>query len=93
MGRIVKFAAVAAVLSVLPFVPWTIRNYRTFGVFQPLAPRTATDPGELTTPGFERWARTVCADFTCTWEIYWNADSNEINIQNLPARAFDSPTQ
>ncbi len=92
-SRMVKFAVAAGVLSVLPFVPWTIRNYRTFGVFQPLAPRTATDPGELTNPGFERWAKTVCADLTCTWEIYWNADSDEINIQNLPSRAFDSPAQ
>ena len=28
------------------FVPWTIRNWHTFHVFQPLAPRYATDPGE-----------------------------------------------
>src|SRR5579862_4914905 len=45
--RVIPYAAVAALLSVLPFVPWTIRNWRTFGVFQPLAPRYATDLGEF----------------------------------------------
>src|SRR5271156_5458882 len=37
--RVMQYAAVAAVLSLLPFVPWTIRNWHTFHVFQPLAPR------------------------------------------------------
>ncbi|MFZ0664012.1 MAG: glycosyltransferase family 39 protein [Acidobacteriaceae bacterium] len=92
-ARMMKFAAVAGLLSILPFIPWTIRNYRTFHVFEPLAPRTATDPGEPTNPGFERWTRSVCADFTCTWEVYWNVDSDQIDIHTLPSRAFDSPAQ
>lgn len=92
-ARMMKFALAAALLSILPFIPWTIRNLRTFHVFQPLAPRTATDPGEFTAPGFERWTKTVCADFTCTWEVYWNANSGEIQIDDLPSRAFDSPAQ
>lgn len=92
-SRMVKFAVAAGALSILPFVPWTIRNYRTFHVVQPLAPRTATDPGELTNPGFDEWTKTVCADFTCTWEVYWNLDSDEIDITKLPSRAFDLPAQ
>lgn len=92
-ARVMKFALVAAVLSILPFIPWTIRNWRTFHVFQPLAPRTATDPGEARNPGFDRWAKTVCVDLACTWEIYWNANSDVIDIHNLPSRAFDSPAQ
>lgn len=91
--RMTKFALAAALLSILPFIPWTIRNWRTFHVFQPLAPRSATDPTEAANPGFDRWAKTVCVDLTCTWEIYWNANSDEINIDNLPTRAFDSPAQ
>jgi len=88
-----RMAVVCGVLSVLPFVPWTIRNWRTFHVFQPLAPRYAMDPGEDTDPGFNRWTKTVCADLTCTWEIYWNANSDPIPFDHLPSRAFDSPAQ
>ena len=91
--RVVPYAAAAALISVLPFVPWTIRNWQTFHVLQPLAPRYATDPGEPTNPGFNRWTKTVCVDLACTWEIYWNLDSDVIDITKLPARAFDSPQQ
>lgn len=92
-ARMMKFAAVAGLISILPFIPWTIRNYRTFHLFQPLAPYTATDPGEPTNPGFERWTKTVCADFACTSDVYWNLNSDQIDISSLPTRAFDSPAQ
>jgi 4-amino-4-deoxy-L-arabinose transferase-like glycosyltransferase len=88
-----RMAVVCGVLSVLPFVPWAIRNWNTFHVIQPLAPRYATDPGEDTNPGFNRWTKTVCADLTCTWEIYWNANSDELPFASLPPRAFDSAEQ
>lgn len=93
MARMMRFAVVAGLLSILPFIPWTMRNWRTFHVFQPLAPRSATDPGQFANPGFNRWTRTFCVDFTCTWEVYWNAGSDEIHIQDLPTRAFDSAAQ
>jgi hypothetical protein len=92
-ARMVKFALLAGLLSVLPFMPWTVRNWRTFHVIEPLAPRYATDPGEDTLPGFNRWTKTVCVDLACTWEVYWNANSDPIKLDALPARAFDSPAQ
>lgn len=92
-GRMVRWAMVCGALSVLPFIPWTIRNWRTFHVFEPLAPRYAVDPGESTDPGFNRWTKTVCVDFTCTWDVYWNANSDPIQISDLPSRAFDSRAQ
>jgi 4-amino-4-deoxy-L-arabinose transferase-like glycosyltransferase len=88
-----RMALVCAVLAVLPFVPWAMRNWNTFHIFQPLAPRYATDPGEPTNPGFNRWTKTVCADLTCTWEIYWNANSDPLPFASLPSRAFDSQLQ
>jgi 4-amino-4-deoxy-L-arabinose transferase-like glycosyltransferase len=85
---------VAVVLCVgLPLVPWTLRNWRTFHVVQPLAPRSATDPGELVPRGFNRWYRTWGIDFATTEEVYWNYDSDEIDVANLPTRAFDSQSQ
>ncbi len=88
-----RWAILCALIAILPFIPWTLRNHRTFHVFQPLAPRYAVDPGESTNPGFNRWTKTVCVDFACTWDVYWNADNDLIHIEDLPSRAFDSPRQ
>ncbi len=88
-----RLAVVAALLSLLPFVAWTIRNQRTFQVFQPLAPRYANDPGEFAAPGFVQWIRSFVADFTSTSEIYWNGNSDRIDPALLPTRAFDSGEQ
>ncbi len=93
IARMMRFAVAAGLLSVLPFIPWTVRNWSTFHVFQPLAPRSAMDPGQFTNPGFDRWSRTICADFACTWDIYWNGGNDQIDLDNLPSRAFDSHRQ
>jgi 4-amino-4-deoxy-L-arabinose transferase-like glycosyltransferase len=91
--RALKLAIAAGLLSILPFLPWTIRNWRTFHVFQPLAPRYAMDPGDFTYPGFNRWVKTWCIDLVSTSEVYWNGNSDKIDIKNLPPRAFDSSEQ
>jgi len=85
--------AVTALCVVLPLAPWTVRNWRTFHVLQPLAPRYATDPGEFVSLGFQRWYRTWAVDFASTEEVYWNYDSAPIFIGDLPPRAFDSDEQ
>jgi 4-amino-4-deoxy-L-arabinose transferase-like glycosyltransferase len=84
---------VAAICVVLPLAPWALRNWRTFHVIQPLAPRFATDPGETVPFGFQRWYRTWAIDYASTEEVYWNYDSAMIDIANLPNRAFDSDDQ
>ena len=46
----------SSMLTLLPLVPWTaLRNWRVFHVFQPLAPRSATDPGESHQLRLQRW--------------------------------------
>jgi hypothetical protein len=84
---------VAAVCVVLPLVPWAARNERVFHVFQPLAPRYANDPNELPPLGFQRWYRTWAIEFTSTENVYWNYDGADINIADLPDRAFDSQAE
>ncbi len=88
-----RLALAASALSMIPFVAWTARNLHTMHVFEPLAPRYATDPGEFTAPGFQRWIKTWIVDFTSTYEVYWNVDSGPLDIGVLPSRAFDSPAQ
>jgi hypothetical protein len=80
-------------LALAPFALWTWRNWRVFHVIQPLAPRYATDPGENTWPGWQRWVKTWCLDFVSTYEVYWNLSGGPLDVSRLPSRAFDSPAQ
>jgi len=77
----------------LPLVPWTCRNWRTFHEIQPLAPRYATDPGELVGYGFNRWYRTWAMEYKSTEDIYWNLNDETMDINTIPTRAFDSDAQ
>jgi hypothetical protein len=88
-----RSALVCGVLAVLPFFAWTARNWSTFHVVEPLAPRYATDPGEDPHIGWQHWVKTWCLDFTCTYEVYWNVPGSVVDMAALPERAFDSPEQ
>jgi hypothetical protein len=90
VGRMV---AVCLLLAVLPFAAWTWRNWSTFRVIEPLAPRYATDPGESTQAGWVSWVKTWCLDFVSTYEVYWNVPGDTLYVAKLPARAFDSEEQ
>ncbi len=89
---VLQFAA-CALLVMLPFVPWTMRNYCTFGVVEPLAPRLANDPGEVPPRAFQHWFRTWAVDFSSTQDAYWNYPDQPVLLSDLPDRAFDSPEQ
>jgi len=91
--KVARMAAVCMLLAVLPFGIWTARNWRVFHVFQPLAPRYATDPGEPENRGWQRWVKSWCLDFVSTYDIYWNVPDGPFDLSKLPARAFDSPAQ
>ena len=92
-SQLARMAVTCLLAALAPFAIWTIRNWKTFHVVQPLAPRYATDPGEDTWPGWQRWMKTWCLDFVSTYNIYWNVPGAQFDIHNLPSRAFDSPQQ
>jgi len=85
-----RAALLCALLAALPFLPWTIRNYRVFHVFQPLAPRFANDPGESILSGYVRWTKTWLVEYVSSADVYWKGDDEPIDIHLLPSRAFDS---
>jgi hypothetical protein len=86
-------AVLASVIVVMPLVLWAGRNWRDFHVIQPLAPRYANDPGESVLYGFQRWYRTWAIDFKATVDVYWSYDGSTLQMQDLPARAFDTAAQ
>ncbi len=48
--RLIRMAAVCVLVVLTPFAIWTARNWKTFHVFQPLAPRLAIEPDESSEP-------------------------------------------
>jgi hypothetical protein len=89
LARSMQIALLCGLVAVMPFAAWTFRNWHTFHVLQPLAPRSATDPGEAKAIGFQRWTKTWMADFASTYEIYWNVPGDDIDVHSLPARALE----
>ncbi len=91
--KLLRMAAVCILLAMIPFAAWTARNWRVFHVVQPLAPRYANDPGQTVYPGWQRWVRTWCLDFTCTYDVYWPVPGSPLDLTKLPNWAFDTPEQ
>ncbi|HEX6466153.1 MAG TPA: glycosyltransferase family 39 protein [Terriglobales bacterium] len=91
--RLIAGAMLLAAVSLAPLVPWTLRNWRVFHVFQPLAPRYANTPDEFVPMGFNRWIKTWCVEFASTNDVYWKVPGEEVNFEDIPARAFDDLQQ
>jgi hypothetical protein len=84
---------VVSAVALAPLLPWTVRNWRTFHVFQPLVPRYATAPGQYVPLGYERWVKTWMADYISVVDIYWVEGDQPLSVEALPSRAFDTPEE
>ncbi|HKD81333.1 MAG TPA: glycosyltransferase family 39 protein [Candidatus Angelobacter sp.] len=82
--------ALVAVASLTPLVPWTVRNWRVFHQWQPLASRYANDPGEFVPRGFNHWIKTWLVDFVSVDEVYWKVSGEPLDLNSIPQRAFDN---
>lgn len=74
----------------LVLVPWTIRNYRVFHLFQPLAPAHAEMPGEFVPRGYLKWVRTWIEDQRDIGPALWSLDEQTIKLSDFPEQAFAS---
>lgn len=90
-------ALVISILALAPLAPWAIRNWHTFHVFQPLAPRYANAPGEYVPMGFNRWIKTWLVEYVSVEDVFWNVSTetpgDTVHIESLPERAFDTPQE
>ena len=91
--RIITAGVLLAVVSLAPLVPWTLRNWREFHVFEPLAPRYANSFSEFVPAGFNRWIKTWLVDYVSVDDIYWHMPGDPLDLSKLPPRAFDSAEQ
>lgn len=74
-------------------VPWTIRNYRVFHLFQPLSPAHGEMPGEFVPRGYLLWLRTWLDDERYIAPVLWSLDTKQLKVSDFPDRAFDSPEE
>jgi 4-amino-4-deoxy-L-arabinose transferase-like glycosyltransferase len=93
LGHFIVASFLLLVFAAAPLVPWTVRNWRDFHKFQPLAPRYANEANEFVPLGFNRWCRTWVADYVSVEEVYWQVPDLAIDPEQLPSRTFDSPQQ
>ncbi len=70
--------------------PWTIRNARVFGVFQPVAPPYANMPNEFAPFGYIAWLRTWVDDERYVSPVEDGLGLYPILIERMPDQAFDS---
>jgi 4-amino-4-deoxy-L-arabinose transferase-like glycosyltransferase len=90
---VIKAGLIVALVALAPLIPWTLRNLRTFHEFQPLTPLYANQKDEFVPKGFNLWVKTWMADYASVEEIYWAVPGSPMDVDNLPARAFDSGDQ
>jgi len=77
-------------ICAIPLVPWTVRNAITLHEFQPLAPKYSNLPGELIPYGFMSWEKTWLYRFRDVYLSSWKLDDEAIQVDDLPAYAFDT---
>jgi 4-amino-4-deoxy-L-arabinose transferase-like glycosyltransferase len=91
--RVLRAGILMAVGLVIPLVPWAARNWRTLHEVQFLAPRYSELPGECTPLGFNAWTNTWLWRFRDVYLTQWKLDVEEISMDDIPASAFDSPSE
>ncbi len=89
-ARASYFGAVFSLAFCLVLVPWTVRNYRVFHLFQPLAPAHAEMPGEFVPRGYLAWLRTWIDDSRHIGPVLWALETSPIKLTDVPDSAFDS---
>jgi 4-amino-4-deoxy-L-arabinose transferase-like glycosyltransferase len=95
--RVFVAGLIVTVIALAPLVPWSLRNWREFHVFQPLAPRYANAPDEYVPVGFNRWIKTWLVEYVSVEDVFWNISTetpgDTVDVTLLPQRAFDSPDE
>jgi hypothetical protein len=77
----------------IPLVPWAVRNAVTLHELQILAPKNSNLPGELVPYGFMSWEKTWLYRFRDVYLVPWKLNDEAIRVEDMPARAFDTPEE
>ena len=91
--KAILLAAAMAGAFLLPLLPWAARNAISLHKLQFLAPRYATFPGEYPPVGFYAWTGTWLERYRDVYFTIWVIGEDRVDIDSLPATAFDSPEE
>jgi hypothetical protein len=89
-ARLARAGVLMGVGLLLPLLPWAARNWTTLHELQFLASRYAELPEEFTPLGFNAWTRTWLWRYGDVYLTLWKLDDEEISVDQIRARAFDS---
>jgi len=90
LTRALVSGAILSIGFMIALGPWTIRNWRMFHVFQPIAPAQANMPDEFVPRGYILWLKTWVDDVKYTETLEWGIDERPFHIDDVPNYAFDS---
>ncbi len=85
-----KLVALSAIGCALPLAPWAVRNAVTLHEVQFLAPKNLNMSGEFVPRGFMAWEKTWLFRMKDCFLVPWKLDGEVINLEDIPARAFDT---
>jgi hypothetical protein len=88
--RWLRIVVLSGITCVLPLLPWALRNAITLHEMQFLAPKNSNLPGELVPYGFMAWEKTWLFRVSDCYQVSWKLNDDVIDINTIPARAFDS---
>jgi hypothetical protein len=92
-SKLALAASWMAVGLLLPLMPWAVRNARTLGRIEFLAPRYAQAQGDFIPRGFYEWTKTWMVRFEDAYLVPWKLGKAPISIDTLPSSAFDSAAE
>jgi len=85
-----RIVLVTGIACAVPLLPWALRNAITLHQLQPLAPKNSNLPGELVPRGFMAWEKTWLYRVSDCYLVSWKLNDDVINLEQIPARAFDN---
>jgi hypothetical protein len=77
----------------LPLLPWAVRNARTLGRTEFLAPHYAESRGDFIPRGFYSWTGTWMVRPRDAYFVPWKLGKEPIRAETLPSSAFDSDSE
>ena len=83
LRRILTTTSIYCLVALAPIAVWTLRNWIDFKVFQPLAPRYLSDPGDRVNVGVYRWIRTWSVEYTSTAVVFWQVGVGPIDPDEI----------